>query len=564
MSQTPSGSAVTVILNTYNRAGVVTRSLDALAAQTLQEFDIVVVDDGSDDDTADVLSRVSEPRIRVVRHENMGLTASRNAGAEAASGEWLAFLDDDDIVEPDWLETLVAATSANLGIVFCGHTRVTPEGEVLESWSPRPMGRMFGGVEGAFWPGTWLMSRQVFEHCGRYMDGLPFIHQYELLLRALRSCRDLGLEVATLPDPLLRYTVRSERDRPMLWPQLALDGGRWVLVRHRSALDDDRPALADLAGVIGVAAARCGRPQLARRFLWMSVRSAPNDPKRWLRWVTSSSKLLSRRVWGLGTAPSGQLPPLPRVHSLPPERRRGEDHLFLPWGYARNPQASSDSEGSPYWEEPSMNNVLFQEPVYRWAARLLRRSADRRVIDVGTGSGVKLRKIVAPVAKVAIGMDQGSGIEIARSEGDAIEWIEGDLGSDAPWAQLVNRQFDLVICADVVEHVEDPVDLLRRLHGLIESGGRLLISTPDRLWFDTPSFHGPPSNPRHVREWTSEEFELLLESAGFRVLKQRRLFPRGYRRTVGEFKRIVWRILHGKAVPDHRTNMAFLCRSAHA
>jgi 2-polyprenyl-3-methyl-5-hydroxy-6-metoxy-1,4-benzoquinol methylase len=134
----------------------------------------------------------------------------------------------------------------------------------------------------------------------------------------------------------------------------------------------------------------------------------------------------------------------------------------------------------------------------------------------------------------------------------------------ADWQPLVGRRFDLLVCADVIEHVEQPVFLLRRLAELLADGGQLLISTPDRMRFDLPTPLGPPNNPRHVREWTRDEFELLLESVGLQIVARRRFLPRGYRLTLLEVKRIVWRVLHLQAVPDRRSNTAWLCRSAGA
>jgi 2-polyprenyl-3-methyl-5-hydroxy-6-metoxy-1,4-benzoquinol methylase len=551
---------VSVVLNTYNRVELVGRAIESVQEQTFDDWELVVVDDGSDDGTVEFLDRCSTDRIRVVCHPNMGLTASRNAGALNARGAWIAFLDDDDTVEPCWLEHLVAGAKPDSGIVYCGHQQINPGGTLIGERLPQPMGAIFLGSQGSFWPGTWMMRRDVFDHAGGYLDGLPFIHQFELLLRAVRSCDALGLTTSTIAEPLLRYTVRDNDDRPMQWPQLALDGGRWVLGRHHAAFETDRLAKANLDGVVGVAAARMGRLDLARRHLFRSVVAQPSNPKRYARALAALSPWTARRAWGATPGPGGQPMPLPNVHRLPAAHRRDEDHRFLPWRYQQNVQASADSEGMPYWEQPSLNNTLYQEPVYRYARGLIKAEGLTSVLDVGTGSGVKLERIVLPVADRVAGFDQGSGIQLARERCPGIEWMDGDLMSVESWERLADHQFDLLICADVVEHVDDPVFMLQRMAGLLGGSGQLLISTPDRMRFDVPTPLGPPSNCRHVREWTRDEFELLLESTGYEIIHRKRFLPRGYRATTLEVKRIIWRLLHRQAIPDKRSNVAWLCR----
>jgi len=94
---------VSVVIPTYNRAGFVTRAIDSALAQTYRDFEIVVVDDGSTDDTERIL-RAYGDRIRYLRQENAGVSRARNAGIAAARGEWIAFLDSDD----EWLSEKLA------------------------------------------------------------------------------------------------------------------------------------------------------------------------------------------------------------------------------------------------------------------------------------------------------------------------------------------------------------------------------------------------------------------------------------------------------------------------
>ncbi|MBI4811523.1 MAG: glycosyltransferase family 2 protein [Ignavibacteriales bacterium] len=99
-----------VIVPTYNRLPSLKRALESLYIQDFSDFEIIVVNDGSKDGTAEYLVQaVREHSIRVVELSDLGIAAARNRGAEAAKGNILAFLDDDCSVYPTWLHDLEAA-----------------------------------------------------------------------------------------------------------------------------------------------------------------------------------------------------------------------------------------------------------------------------------------------------------------------------------------------------------------------------------------------------------------------------------------------------------------------
>jgi glycosyltransferase involved in cell wall biosynthesis len=96
-----------VVITTYNRARIVRRCLDSCLAQSWSDFEVIVVDDGSSDDTAARLEEYSDPRLRVIAHErNRGINPARFTGASAARGEWVVVVDSDDELLPGALERL--------------------------------------------------------------------------------------------------------------------------------------------------------------------------------------------------------------------------------------------------------------------------------------------------------------------------------------------------------------------------------------------------------------------------------------------------------------------------
>jgi glycosyltransferase involved in cell wall biosynthesis len=106
---------ISVVLPTYNRAGTLARAVDSVLAQTHLDWELVIVDDGSTDDTQALLAGYDDARLRVVRHDrNKGVTAAKNTGFDAMRGDWFTILDSDDEMVPEALEAL-AATAAQTG-----------------------------------------------------------------------------------------------------------------------------------------------------------------------------------------------------------------------------------------------------------------------------------------------------------------------------------------------------------------------------------------------------------------------------------------------------------------
>ena len=125
---------VSIIMATYNRSATVKRAIDSMLAQTLRDFEFIIVDDGSSDETPQVLSKCSaaDTRIRLLHQENKGLAAARNFGADKARGKYLAFMDDDDKSLPLRLERQVGFLDNNpdYAACQCGYSKVMPTGEI--------------------------------------------------------------------------------------------------------------------------------------------------------------------------------------------------------------------------------------------------------------------------------------------------------------------------------------------------------------------------------------------------------------------------------------------------
>lgn len=140
------GPSVTVVVPAYNAAATLRRTLESVAAQTLRDFEVIVVDDGSTDDTAAIAEgmRGSLDCLRLVRIGNGGVARARNTGIEAARGRYVAPIDADDLWHPTYLEKLVQALErSGAGMAYALHRRIdeadvilrTPRAGVLDGFA---------------------------------------------------------------------------------------------------------------------------------------------------------------------------------------------------------------------------------------------------------------------------------------------------------------------------------------------------------------------------------------------------------------------------------------------
>ena len=114
---------ISVIMLTYNREALVSRAIESILAQTYRDFEFLIVDNGSTDRSGRIAEEYAagDERIRVIHRERGNIGSGRNAGLDAAQGDYIAFIDDDDWAEPDFLEFLLALLEENgADVAICG------------------------------------------------------------------------------------------------------------------------------------------------------------------------------------------------------------------------------------------------------------------------------------------------------------------------------------------------------------------------------------------------------------------------------------------------------------
>lgn len=185
---------VSVILPTFNRALDLPRSIESVLNQTFQDFELIVVDDGSTDDTKDVIERINSKKIRYLRHDrNRGAAAARNTGLKLARGAFIAFQDSDDEWRDDKLEKHMQAFSAvpaMVGVVYSGFWRIRGRKKVYlpASGVEQKDGHIYAELlKGNFvTPQCATVRRDCFGKVGFFDERLPPLEDWDLFIRMSR------------------------------------------------------------------------------------------------------------------------------------------------------------------------------------------------------------------------------------------------------------------------------------------------------------------------------------------------------------------------------------------
>jgi glycosyltransferase involved in cell wall biosynthesis len=285
---------VSVVLPTYNRERTIARAIRSILSQSYENFELLVVDDGSTDGTEAVVGAIQDPRVHYIRlPQNRGASAARNEGLRRSKGEFVAFQDSDDEWLCDKLEVQVATALEAEEPVAVFHMkvvygrdeqRVFGPGRVccvpqLDAKSSHDFVRIShkGNVIS---PQTLLFSRSVLERVGLFDELLVNSVDWDFSLRLVRNAK-----VIFIQEPLVMTYIQD--DSISTFRRNAIRSQLRILLKLRRQRDVDAKVLSDHFARVGMGLSRLRKRRLAKYALRESLRLSPGRTRNWLRFAAN-------------------------------------------------------------------------------------------------------------------------------------------------------------------------------------------------------------------------------------------------------------------------------------
>ena len=275
---------ISVIIPTHNRSSLLVKAVESARGQTYRAFEIIIVDDASEDDTKETVKGLLNDQVKYIRLETShGGSGARNVGIEATRGKYVAFLDDDDFWLPEKLERQVEVLerSPHVGVIYTGCLLL--EDGITHEMRPKYRGNIYKHL--LTWncvgtTSTVLVRRECFQSVGGFDEQLPSCQDWDMFLRL---SREFEFDFVALPLVVWRmHDARISKDIG------AVLGGRELLMRK--ILNEDRPGRkvqGYLHSSIGHLYCFHGNIGRGRKELLKALRAYPFYPKAWAYFTAS-------------------------------------------------------------------------------------------------------------------------------------------------------------------------------------------------------------------------------------------------------------------------------------
>ena len=273
---------ISIVTPTYNREVLIQNTINSILNQTFKDWELIVVDDGSTDNTEQVMQEyLKDPRIRYIKKKNTGQANSLNVGVSNCKGEFIVFLDSDDEAYPKWLETAHSEIKEDTGIVCVGAIRKLLDGTMLNEDLSEYM--LFGEkVKVKFTCGSLFMRRTVFNAINGYDDSLKAGIQTDLGYRLIAYLRTTNYKIVTNDAYLVQINIHGGPRIRTNYEKVG-EGGIQFLNKHEKVIS--KTEIADICATIAFSSYKVNKRGRSLKYLLKAIKNNPTRLHNYARIV---------------------------------------------------------------------------------------------------------------------------------------------------------------------------------------------------------------------------------------------------------------------------------------
>lgn len=284
-----------IIIPTYNRAYIITKAIESVLTQSYQDFEIIIVDDGSEDNTKEFLYRYLLEKVHYAYQKNSGVCAARNHGARLAQGRYLIFLDSDDRLSENCLTTYWEALKEGqyklvLGVLYFYNA----SNEKVRETNPVKRGDHYSqGLSGSF-----AIAQPVFAALGGFDEQLTFAENSDLFLRMRLQHHVEKQEVAITHQAGVCISEEDSTRRRNRYSLRKYQSVTYFLQKHRDFFQRSAKDFINFQRVLAFSALHNGLNTEARAALWAIIVRHPFSFKSYFQYLLFLMPQVARKYYG--------------------------------------------------------------------------------------------------------------------------------------------------------------------------------------------------------------------------------------------------------------------------
>lgn len=278
-----------IVIPAYNRAEVLKETIPAVLSQSYADFELIIADDGSVDDTKSVIEQFNNGRISYFHQNNKGVCAARNLGAIHTSGSYIIFLDSDDHIENNWLKDFHSALIAsNAQIAFCAvKVERSSHSKIIDPKDPYGTKKDWG----VFLAGAFAVDRELFLRIGMYDTKVHFGENTELSYRIKKE----NVTPAFIDSPNLTYKPSVGGGSKNL--QNRVDSNLYILNKHKDWFVNRPSSKRFYLQTAGIASYKLNKIKEAKKLLFRAWLLKPFNATAFARIILLNVPFIAKRMW---------------------------------------------------------------------------------------------------------------------------------------------------------------------------------------------------------------------------------------------------------------------------